>query len=397
MQISINPYIQGINNRFQYKNKANNSTVIQRSNLSGLSADTVSFTASSKAKVSDYLEAQLEADSPRLNRIATTYLDVLESVANKLKDKGYSFDREYCEKHPVKSPKSYTSKIVRSGTFKVPDTIRATLYCKNIYDLDTLVKDLLPEMKKRGYVLSNTDITLEEMIKRGYLPTDQESLNITKVFRIPDLDIRLENASEQLYKLSPEGLRYSISKPQKSGYEDIQMRFVREFDNKKNPVQHELIILMGPEYSIAKAEEYNKVYKYLREFEELNMKFEDSTPGSNSHKANRYMDLIKQMFRGKVSEKLFLNAKNKDLYDITDEMPITFSDTDIQMFENYFKGLKDRLNGSYKEARNAAKASEMVKRQLAKDLRQDKATLEKIQQGLKETIDYFNYKDDLNK
>ena len=55
-------------------------------------------------------------------------------------------------------------------------------------------------------------------------------LKLTKY--VPDLDIRLEDVSDQITKLSPE-LRYSIGKPQKSGYEDLQMRFIRDFDKKK--------------------------------------------------------------------------------------------------------------------------------------------------------------------
>ena len=51
-------------------------------------------------------------------------------------------------------------------------------------------------------------------------------LKLTKY--VPDLDIRLEDVSDQITKLSPE-LRYSIGKPQKSGYEDLQMRFYPRF------------------------------------------------------------------------------------------------------------------------------------------------------------------------
>ena len=81
-------------------------------NLKPLAKDSVSFTGipSAGAKVSDFLEAQVAADTPRLMRIATTFLDVLESVASKLKDKGFSMDRAYCERSPVKRPDSYASK-----------------------------------------------------------------------------------------------------------------------------------------------------------------------------------------------------------------------------------------------------------------------------------------------
>lgn len=104
------------------------------------------------------------------------------------------------------------------------------------------------------------------------MPNAVEEADLSKEITVPDLDIRLENVSEQVTKLDPH-LRYSISKPQKSGYEDIQMRFIRDFDKKKNPIQHELIILFGPHYSKAKHDESKYVYDALRKFDELSMKF----------------------------------------------------------------------------------------------------------------------------
>ncbi len=388
--ISINP-LRIIHNQAQ-KNYLNNSPVIQPKFAQTLERDTVSFTAR-PTQISDFVEKGVSDNMYRLQRIATTYLDVLESVALRLKDQGFSFDRAYCELNPVKSPKAYTSKVVRSGKFKVPDTIRATLYCNNIYDLDTL-NTLLRGMKLRGYVVSDTDMPIKELIKRGYKPTQEELKNVNAEKIVPDLDIRLEDVTEQLPKLE-EKFQYSIGKPQKSGYEDIQIRFVRDFDKKKNPVQHELIILFGPNYSQAKHLESEKVYSFLRLFDELNMKFTDNTLGSHSQKANRYIDLIQQMFRGKVSEKLFLNAKNKDLYDIKEEVPITFSETDKKMFESYFSGLKDRLASCYKEEKNYAKVSESALKQLNSDLRHDRTLLKKIQDNLRETIEYFNHKSGL--
>lgn len=392
MNISILPHFQ---TRFKtQENNPHNSNVMP-SNLSGLMADTVSFSGArrSVSKVADHLEAQVAAECPRLERIATTYLDVLESVAFRLKEKGFSFDRAYCEMNPVKSPESYTSKVVRSGKFKVPDTIRATLYCNNVYDLDSL-NTLLVEMKKRGYVLADTEMSVKDLMKRGYIPTANEVENPSIEKIVPDLDIRLEDVSDQVTKLPPE-LKYSIGKPQKSGYEDIQMRFVRDFDKKKNPIMHELIVLFGPEYSMAKHEESQRVYSHLRLFSELNMKFTDKKIGSHSQKANRYIDLINQMFRGKVSQKLFLNAKNKDLYEIKDEIPITFSETDLSMLDNYFSGLHDRVSSAYKEAKKAASVSDTAKRQLTKELKQDRITLSTIKENLRKTADYYNYQADL--
>ena len=388
--LSITPALSRANHLNSINSPVQNKNVTV-SKLNTLSKDTVSFSGigGASSKVSDFLEAQVAADTPRLRRLAITYLDILESGAFRLKDKGFSFDREYCELNPVKSPKSYSSKIVRSGKFKVPDTIRATLYCNNPYDLDSL-NSLLTEMKKRGYVLGTEKMTIKDLMKRGYIPTEEEAKKLDLEKTVPDLDIRLDDVADQVTKL-PEELKYSIGKPQKSGYEDIQMRFVRDFDSKKNPVSHELLIVFGPNYSKAKHAESSFIYTPLRELDELHVDLSNKTIGSHSQKASRYIDLIKQMFRGKVSEKLFLNAKNKDLYDLSDSIPISFSETDVNMFENYFSGLNDRVSSVYKEARKAPKITDSEKKQLAKDLRSDKTLLNKVHDNLKKAISHnFN-------
>ena len=388
--LSITPALSRANHLNSINSPVQNKNVTVPK-LKTLSKDTVSFSGigGASSKVSDFLEAQVAADTPRLRRLAITYLDILESVAFRLKDKGFSFDREYCELNPVKSPKSYSSKIVRSGKFKVPDTIRATLYCNNPYDLDSL-NSLLTEMKKRGYVLGTEKMTIKDLMKRGYIPTEEEAKKLDLEKTVPDLDIRLDDVADQVTKL-PEELKYSIGKPQKSGYEDIQMRFVRDFDSKKNPVSHELLIVFGPNYSKAKHAESSFIYTPLRELDELHVDLSNKTIGSHSQKASRYIDLIKQMFRGKVSEKLFLNAKNKDLYDLSDSIPISFSETDVNMFENYFSGLNDRVSSVYKEARKAPKITDNEKKQLAKDLRSDKTLLNKVHDNLKKAISHnFN-------
>lgn len=230
--LSITPALSRANHLNSINSPVQNKNVTVPK-LNTLSKDTVSFSGigGASSKVSDFLEAQVAADTPRLRRLAITYLDILESVAFRLKDKGFSFDRAYCELNPVKSPKSYSSKIVRSGKFKVPDTIRATLYCNNPYDLDSL-NSLLTEMKKRGYVLGTEKMTIKDLMKRGYIPTEEEAKKLDLEKTVPDLDIRLDDVADQVTKL-PEELKYSIGKPQKSGYEDIQMRFVRDFDSRK--------------------------------------------------------------------------------------------------------------------------------------------------------------------
>ena len=117
---------------------------------------------------------------------------------------------------------------------------------------------------------------------------------------------------------------------------------------------------------------------------------------SNAGKFERYIDLVKQMFRGKVSQKLFLNGKNKDFADIPDKVIIEFSPEDINLFEGYFNGLRLRLANLHKEALKSTHLTS-VRRQLNKDFKEDKAKIEEIYKGLKDTIEHYNYQADLGK
>lgn len=369
-----------------------NANTASYPNLRPLGKDTVSFGQASQ-KMSDFVSKAFSKDRIRKERIATTFLDTLEAVTTKLKEHGFSFDRVYCELSPVKSSEACASKVIRSKSFKVPDEIRATIYCNSPYDLDNL-NLLLGEMKKRGYVLDNAEMSIKELMKRGYNPSADDLKDVSKAIEVPDLDIRLEDVNDQISKL-PQELKYSVGHPQKSGYEDIQIRFIRDFDLADNPMPHELIILFGPNYAQAKHIESEMVYANLRKFGELNMKFTDKTIGSNQQKAARYIDLIQEMFRGKVSKKLFLNAKNKDLYDLSDELLIAFTKEDSGMLANYFNGLRARVQKCYNDAKNTLNPSNYAVKQLITEHRQDTKTINEIEKGLTKTIDYFNYQNDL--
>ena len=347
--------------------------------------DTVSFTGGGN-KMVDCVENCVSKNMDRYNRIATIYLDVLESVAAKLKNKGVKFDRAYCEKHPVKSAKSCTSKIVRSGSFKVPDIVRATLYMDNPYDLSILNDELLPELAKRDYVIAKTEMSVAELKKRGYIPKAKES--DYDYVEVPDLDIRLAEVFDQRDKLKPE-FRYAISKPQGSGYEDIQMRLVRAYDTKENPVQLELLVLFGPEYAKVKQFESENIYEHLRKFGELN--FRNHSIGKNSYTkvCERYIELIEKMVRGKISQKLYENAKNKDMYGIEDEIPITFTESDLKIFEQYFNELNEKIIWYYRDAKKFVRTDKSGQNQLYRESKADRDKLKIIRDNLLETIKMF--------
>ena len=382
---------QQIFNYNKYSNKKVNNKTPYLQKLAR--TDSVSFKGnietSATSSLLDFIARGVTKNQKRYSRIAMTYLDILESVAMKLKDKGFVFDRVYCEQHPVKSASSYVSKIMRSKNFKVPDTIRATLYLKDPYDLDNL-NYLLSEMDKRGYVVSDTESTVRDLVKRGYIPTEEELTNLDKEIMVPDLDIRLDHIDD-ITKL-PAKFRYSLSKPQKSGYEDIQIRFIRDFADagkKKSPIQHELIILFGPKTAEAKHLESNNIYSNLRKFDELNIKKETSIIGSEAQKAGRYIDLIKQMLTGKISQKLFANAKNADAYDLNERIPIEFADHDIDSFKSYFRGLFAKLSAHYDGIKKEISSNEDLK-DVQKYSKHDKSLVTEIQKKLAGAIDFFN-------
>ena len=309
-----------------------------------LDRDTVSFKQSS---IKESLELQHERNMAQYRIYADVFFDALENVAHELSGYGVSFDRQYAMLNPIKSAASMSSKISRSGSFDVPDLIRTTIYLQNPYDEEFIYQKFLPAMEDKGYVLS-------------------------KVNGKPDIDFRLEG----------------IGHPQKSGYEDIQMRFV-EKKSKKNKIKHELIILFGPNYANAKHLESEKVYHLIRQFDELNIDLKDAPIGSHEFKANRYIELIKTQAQNKISKKLFDNAKNKDYYKIDDVSPISFTPDNKMLLNTYFAALKDRTKDAYKIKRHNAQNSKIALIQLKKDEKDDLTLINYINDMLNATIQYF--------
>ena len=346
----------------------------------------ISFGQAMKTPIANFVVKAAEKDMGRMQRIATTFLDVIESVAMKLKNKGVSFNREYNEGHAVKSPAKYPSKIIRSGSMEIRDRVRATLFCKNIYDLSILNDDILPEFKKRGYVLADIGEKCENLLKRGFIPEESTSLNA--IIKVPDIDIRLNKSDLQIDKLDPQ-LHFAISKPQSSGYEDIQMRLVRDYDKRRYPVTLELIILMGENYANAKHIDSDMIYNFTRKFKELNI-VKNHYPDEEVSKAKRYVELIKAMFETEATRKLYDNAKNKDMYGIEEEIPIKFSPSSIKLFENYFIDLNRAIASFYRGKIDSCKKNELKIKKLKAEQRADKALIQDVQTNLRKTIEFLN-------
>ena len=376
---------------------SHNSTPVMHSKLSPLSADTISFTGA-KDKAAKAVKKQVESkavtlldfigaryeelDFPRYESISEAYLNTLSAVCTRLSNLGFTYDEAYNSQCPVKSVDSYLSKMKRSKSFTVLDPVRATIYNKDLYNLDNLtafLSEMLP-----GYIPYKTDVPLVKLMKRGYIPSVEELQSGAKTVKVTDLDFRLNNEQLDVENM-PEPLRPFVSGPLKSGLEDIQLRFIRTCDkDNPNPVYHELLIMFGPHSTIAKHQEHRDVYQWVRLFDEFEVPLEETSLQTHSGKALTYMERISEMFRGKVSQKLFLNAKNKDCLGIQEESRIVFTEEDLNLFRGYFNGLNDRLLSVYKSLGRSQEVKEMKSR--------DFERLATIREGLKATINLYNAK-----
>lgn len=413
-----------------------------------LNKDTVTFT---HKIIEDTVWHNFVQEVPRLKRIATTYLNATEAIANKLKEDGIYFVREMFEETAVKEPDSKLSKVSRSKTFEVRDAIRTTLFSKNPYDLTVLFEKIIPEYGKSGYQIANIPTSIGNLMERGYVPVDEERL-IGKFFEIehtkeshnkyfrelkklgydyddtkkflatyykegrtpnkeefieivkslkkemPDIDVRLKKKRINMDGL-PDEYKYFIGKPQKSGYEDIQIRFIRDIDKENpKPVYHELLIQFGPTYNRNAYKEHKMVYEPLRLFDELHIPVDTPVKGEVNFKdypekgVEKFISDIKDMFRSGVSKKLINNGKNEDFFRNTeDNEEIFFTDKDIEKFERRFKNIKGFLREYYNQETDRARISSLATDQIEKDFKDDLKKINKIQKELKKTIDTVNH------
>lgn len=427
------------NNAFQTKPIVNN--------LAPLKADTVSFGAAKfvvkPRTFEDAVEDQFILESPRLLAIGKVYHAVSKVIAEG-SDGVFKISDNI--EHLVKDPKTRVKKMIRSGDMKVRDILRITGYCKDPYNFDNLMY-WLNEMESVRYVLDKVPMEMNKLIKRGYIPTEEENIimsyisnpknkelnkhiipyfeekgyfsdEIKKLLqdlqqldhipshdefyeefgkvnkKVPDLDIRLNPdmiTPAQIKKL-PEEYRYCISKPQGSGYEDIQMRFVRSYvKEKENQIPHEMIILFGENYHKSKSRESHFVYSHLRKFKELGVRkfFDNEKYDKETSKAKNYIELIEEMFRGKISKKEFINGKNKDYLGEKKEAKIFFTEDDEQLLNGYIEGLIKEIGKPYNKA--ISKTAKSKRKPLRDALKADREIIRNdIQENLKATIEAYN-------
>ena len=125
-------------------------------------------------------------------------MNACNTNAEKLKAKGmpFSFDMEYNSQFPVKSRKSYESKVERSKSFTVYDPIRDTVYCSDPYDLSNL-EAFLQEQRASGYIVAPIDVPIEKMMKKGYIPTPEEIESGIKTVKVPDIDTYIQKSEQK--------------------------------------------------------------------------------------------------------------------------------------------------------------------------------------------------------
>lgn len=446
--MNINLFIQNFSSvqnfyKINFQNNNYQTTPIRSSNLVPLKADTISFGMKLTTRTfEDALVDQFTLEGPRLRAIGRVFHAVSKDIAD---GSNGIFKISDNIEHLVKDPKTRVKKIIRSGEMKVHDILRLTAYCNDLYNFDNLLY-FLREMKECRYVLDKVPIEMSKLIKRGYIPTEEENVVMTylshpkdkelkkhilpyfeekgyypeeiqnmikelekmdslpskeefyELFekvskKIPDLDIRLNSklvTPEQVRKL-PEEYRYCITKPQSSGYEDIQIRFVRSYvKENSNQIPHEMIILFGKNYHDAKNRESHYVYSNLRKFKELGVRryFDNERYDNETARAKTYVELIEGMFRANISKNEFINGKNKDFLGDKNEIDIKFSDNDLVLLKSYIEGLIKEIGKPYAKAIN--KMAKNKRKSLKDSLKADREKIREIHDSLKETIEAYN-------
>lgn len=335
---AITPNFQNI--QTPKKNFLNNRNVIQANNLNYLPHDTVSFSGKEKAAkrtahtIKDLIRDSYDAQIPKYRIMGNKLMDSLEVIANRLKDKGVTFDREYCEKSTVKSTKSFLSKLIRSGEQPM-DRVRATLFVENPYDLKLINDELLPELNARGYELL-------------MIPAKTSGRKV--LAKKPDFDIRLADIQDKDIQHLSDKLKSCVGKPQKSGYEDIQMRLVDMTERGKDKTPIELIILFGKNYAEAKHNESYYVYDITRALSNTLHAAQVKEPELNTpaKRIQNNIAIIKDQLNSFISKPLYINAKNLDFYHDEFQLPVEITKANAEALNGLLEGIRSKIPLHYK-------------------------------------------------
>lgn len=337
-------FLPQFNQNFNVKNnnnnnKLHNSTVMQ-SPLSGLTADTVSFTGTpsrvhkaAKMIMRDAMSNSYEKLMPQYVLLGARLMDVLESIAMKFKDRGVKFDREYCEHAAVKSTESFMSKFLRSGE-KPLDRIRSTLYVEDPHDFK-LINDILKELSDRGYEVAKIPGTKK-----------------------PDFDIRLADVTaDEIRNLRPD-LQGTIGHPIPTGYEDIQFRL--KDVTKKNAPPMEVLIIFGKETAKAKIDESKYSYNIRRALKDLLHVNKVQNPEVNTpaYRIKNNIKIICDTLSSAISRPLFINAKNADYLHDSFRFPVELGEKTCESLKGLLEGIRDKIPRHYSAEAKRIKSKE---------------------------------------
>ncbi len=344
------------------KSNINNNHFATKPMLNTLAQDTVSFSGGadkvSKAvnkatkavrkktpsrieqTIADGYEAQMSKYQARGKR----FLDTLTVITSELQRKGYniSLDIEDSKAHMVKSKGSFVSKLKRSGESPM-DRVRFTSYSEDVYNMK-FVSDLISAFKARSW-----DI---------YMAPDKVS-GRKVLSRKPDFDVRLDHVEPGTIKYLPEHLKGCIGKPQKSGYEDVQMRLIDTLDTGKDETPIELLIVFGKNYSKAKHNESYYVYDISRALKnEMHIsKVDASDPRSPEYRVKNNIGVIVDCLNTNISKPLFINGKSVDFYHEEPTIPVDLNPSDCLKIRGLLNGIRDKI-GIYYRAQGVKASSE---------------------------------------
>lgn len=318
-----------------------------------LASDEVSFTGGKDKTIADIatntfedlFKDYYEKKRPDREVMGVRFVNALKSIAEDLQEYGFIFPKAIEDK-AVKGKAAYIDKWRRSGS-RPMDSVRSTLYNKNLYDLNLILTKLLPAMEDNGYKL--------------LLVPEERTGRRVKNWML-DLDFRLKDlAPEMIAKLPPE-IQKCISKPQKSGYEDIQMRFVDTTLKPKDRIPQELIILFGENYSKAKNDEHYYVYEITRDLKDKLSVSQIESPQMHSHE-KRIQDNIKilrDLLNNTISKPLYINAKAQDFYGEEPTLPVGLSKAQVSALTGLMEGIRSRIILYYKAELDKLKNASLV-------------------------------------
>lgn len=309
----------------QYKNQLNADTVCFTAKVDKKSTPKIN-NKDSTYTIGEVMKADYEATKIYYQVIGRRFMANLSDIADELQEFGVSFDKKYCEQNFIKSTDSYFSKLRRCG--QVADPIRATLFVENPYDLKAFNDKILPALKNHGY-------EIKPLNKKGD----------------PDLDIRLANISEKQRKQLDPIYQNCISKPQCSGYEDIQMRLIDTTlpKNKRPPM--ELLVVFGKQYAEAKHNESYYVYDITRSLKDLLhvAKIKDPKLHTPEKRIQDNIGMIRTTLNSSLSTALFHNAKQIDFEHEEPTLPEKLSNIDQLKLKGLMEGIREKTEFYYKD------------------------------------------------